>query len=169
MEWCFVFFFLEGYSGISKPLFALTSGVNRPQCTKGQKNPLMSQVLSSADWTNAYSEAFRKLKKNVVADVLSREPIVHPSVLDRLTMVPYVAFLEEADGLGPDCMQAAFRLSCDPICHLQHCSLTLASNIGAAVSMHPLIYRKAVSAALEYSLEKDSLPPHAFCLPQLTQ
>lgn len=55
------------------------------------------------------------------------------------------------------------------ISNLQHRPLTLASNSAAAVSLHPPISSKAVSAVLEHSLEKGSLPPHAVSLTQLTQ
>ncbi len=55
--------FFEGYSGISKPLFALTSGVKGTQRSKSKKSSPTSQNLSSADWTPTCSEAFRKLKQ----------------------------------------------------------------------------------------------------------
>ncbi|XP_069392240.1 retrovirus-related Pol polyprotein from transposon 297 [Paralichthys olivaceus] len=286
--------FFEGYSSISKPLFALTSGGKRPRRTKGKKIQPMSRDLSSIDWTPACSEAFRKLKqallnnvtlahpdfsrpfllsvdassnglgavlsqladgdnvarpiafaskslnyaqsrypahrleflalkwavcdkfshwlrgqrftvwtdnnpltyvlskpkldtceqrwvsklapydfdikyipgpKNVVADALSREPFVRPSILHRLTTVPYGALLEEANALEPVCVQDAFRLSCDPLNRLQYRPLSVAFNSAAAVPQHPPISSKAVSAVLEHSLEEDCLPSHAFCLP----
>ena len=104
-----------------------------------------------------------------MADALSREPFVHPSVLHRLTTVPYGALLEEANALKPDCVQDAFRLSCDPLNHLQYRPLTVAFNSAAAVPQHPPISSKTVSAVLEHSIGRDCLPSHAFCLPQLTQ
>ena len=106
--------------------------------------------------------------KNVVADALSREPFVHPSVLHRLTTVPYGALLEEANALESDCVQDAFRLSCDPLNRPQYRPLTVAFNSAAAVPQHPPISSKAVSAVLECSLERDCLPSHAFSLPLLT-
>lgn len=104
-----------------------------------------------------------------LADALSSEPFVCPSVLHRLTTVRYGALLEEANSLNLDCVQDAFRLSCDPLSHLQHRPLTVAFNSAAVVTQHPCISFEAVSAVLEHSLDRDRLPPHAFCLPQLTQ
>lgn len=49
--------------------------------------------------------------KNVVADVLSREPFVRSKVLHRLTRIPYDVLLEEARGLRVDDVQDMFRLS----------------------------------------------------------
>ncbi|XP_061823055.1 uncharacterized protein [Nerophis lumbriciformis] len=66
--------FFEGYSRISKPLFALTSGVKRPQNTKDKKRPPVSRKLSSADWTLECSEAFRKLKQAL----LENATLAHP-------------------------------------------------------------------------------------------
>lgn len=61
--------FFEGYSGISKPLFVLTSGERRPQRTKGRKTQPKFRDLSSADWTPACSEAFSKLKQALLSNV----------------------------------------------------------------------------------------------------
>ncbi|KAJ8405696.1 hypothetical protein AAFF_G00316760 [Aldrovandia affinis] len=52
--------------------------------------------------------------RNVVADALSREPFVRPSVFHRLTRVLYGALLEEARALNTDCVQDVFRWSCHP-------------------------------------------------------
>lgn len=235
--------FFEGYSRISKPLFALTSGEKRPRQAKGEQRPPVARKLSSADWTPDCSEVFKKLKqavlenatlahpdfakpfllsvdassnglgavlsqlaegedtacpvafaskslnyaqscypahrleflalkwavcdkfshwlrghpftvwtdnnpltyilskprlhaceqrwvvklalydfgikyipgpKNVVADALSHEPFVRPSVLHHFITVPYGALLEEAKALDLDSVQDAFRMSCDP-------------------------------------------------------
>ncbi|KAK0144035.1 Retrovirus-related Pol polyprotein from transposon 297 [Merluccius polli] len=168
--------FFEGYSSISKPLFALTSGMRKPRHAKGKRNAPVSRKLTSDDWTLECSGAFRTLKqalldnvtlahpdfskpfllsvdassnglgavlsqladpltyilckpkldvcehrwvaklapydfeikyipgpKNVVADALSREPFVQPSLLHRLTKVPYGALLEEANVLDSLC------------------------------------------------------------------
>ena len=77
--------------------------------------------------------------KNVVAYALSHEPFEHPSVLHRLTTVPYGALLEEVNALKPDCLQDAFRLSCDPLNRLQYHPLTVAFNNAATVPRHPPI------------------------------
>lgn len=66
--------FFEGYSGISKPLFALTSGGRRLRRTKGKKIQPMSRDLSSADWSPACSEAFRKLKHALLSNVTLAHP-----------------------------------------------------------------------------------------------
>ncbi len=52
--------------------------------------------------------------KNVVADALSREPFVHPSVLHRLTRVPYNELLAEAADVRTDHVQDVFRWSTHP-------------------------------------------------------
>ncbi|XP_061740923.1 uncharacterized protein LOC133541492 [Nerophis ophidion] len=291
--------FFEGYSRISKPLFALTSGVKWPRNTKAKKRPPVFRKLSSADWTLECSEAFRKLKqallenatlahpdfskpfllsidassnglgavlsqlaegddvaravafaskslnyaqsrypahrleflalkwavcdkfshwlrgqpftiwtdnnplthiltkpkldaceqrwvsklapfnfeikyipgpKNVVADALSREPFVQPSVLHRLTKVPYGALLEEASALHTDSVQDAFRLSCDPVRWLQLLQPpTVASENTVVVPSGQTISAQSVTAVLEQSLDQECPPPHASLLPQLTQ
>ncbi|KAJ8404546.1 hypothetical protein AAFF_G00338130 [Aldrovandia affinis] len=52
--------------------------------------------------------------RNVVADALSREPFIRPSVFHRLTRVLYGALLEEARALNTDCVQDVFSWSCHP-------------------------------------------------------
>lgn len=96
--------------------------------------------------------------KNVAADALSREPFVHPNLLHRLTTLPYGALLEEAKALEPDCVQDAFRLSCDPLSRLQHRPLTVANNSSVGVPLLPSISSKAVSAVLEHSPLEHSAP-----------
>lgn len=53
----------EGYSRISKPLFALTSGVKRPHHSKGKRKPPVTKTLTCADWTPDCSEAFKHRKQ----------------------------------------------------------------------------------------------------------
>ncbi|KAJ7997122.1 hypothetical protein DPEC_G00225680 [Dallia pectoralis] len=88
--------------------------------------------------------------KNVVADALSREPFVQPSILRRLTRVPYGALVEEANALYSDCVQDAFRWSCDPEAepHMPNCS-TVASQNAATRPCNPSISKEAVSAVLK--------------------
>lgn len=50
----------------------------------------------------------------MVADALSREHFVQPSVFLRLTQVPYGTLLEKRRALNHDCVQDVFRLSCHP-------------------------------------------------------
>uniref|UniRef100_A0AAQ4QA44 Gypsy retrotransposon integrase-like protein 1 n=1 Tax=Gasterosteus aculeatus aculeatus TaxID=481459 RepID=A0AAQ4QA44_GASAC len=281
--------FFEGYSSISKPLFALTSGVTKPKYSKGRKRPV-AKKLTLADWSPECSEAFSKLKqallenatlahpdfskpfllsvdassnglgavlsqlaegddvarpvafaskslnyaqsrypahrleflalkwavcdkfshwlkgqpftawtdnnpltyiltkpkldaceqrwvaklapydfqikyipgpKNVVADALSREPFVQPSMLHRLTRVPYGALLEEASVVDSDHVQDVFRQSCDPAAMLQADPGGLAPETSVS--------RQAVCAVLERSLDHDCLPSQAFLLPQLVR
>lgn len=289
--------FFEGYSRISKPLFALVSGVKGPRRPKGKRGPPVARKLSSTDWTSECSVAFRKLKqallenatlahpdfskpfllsvdassnglgavlsqladgddvarpiafaskslnyaqsrypahrleflalkwavcdkfshwlrghpftiwtdnnpltfilskpklhaceqrwvaklapydfgikyipgpKNVVADALSREPFVRPSVLQRLTKAPYGALLEEANALDLDCVQDVFRLSWDPLSRLQaHRPPTMTPD--NVVPSNHSISAQAVSAVLHQSLEQECLPPHAMHLTQLIQ
>ena len=283
--------FFEGFSKVSKPLFALTSGVNRPRFSKGKRKTPVIRKLTCADWTPECSEAFKTLKlalldnaalahpdfsrpfllsvdassnglgavlsqlaegdtvarpiafaskslsyaqsrypahrleflalkwavcdkfshwlrghrftvwtdnnpltyilskpkldaceqrwvaklapfdfdiryipgpKNVVADALSREPFVRPSVLHRLTRVPYGALLEEANSLNPDHVQEAFHQSCNP-------RVMPSTSIAVAASLGPSISRQAVSAVFERSLDHEHVPPQAFLLPQLVQ
>ena len=283
--------FFEGYSKISKPLFALTSGVKRPRYSKGKRKTPVTRKLTSTDWTVECGEAFKRLKlalldnaalahpdfskpfllsvdassnglgavlsqltegdnvarpiafaskslnyaqsrypahrleflalkwavcdkyshwlrshtftawtdnnpltyilsksrldaceqrwvaklapfdfeiryipgpKNVVADALSREPFVQPSMLHRLTRVPYDALMEEANALNLDSVQDAFRQSCNP-----RVMPSLSSAV--AVSLGPSVSNQAVSAVLERSLGQEHVPPQAFLLPQLVQ
>ena len=291
--------FFEGYSCISKPLFALTSGVKGPRQAKGRRRSPAARKLSSTDWTPECSSAFRKLKqallenatlahpdfarpfllsvdassnglgavlsqlaegedvarpiafaskslnyaqsrypahrleflalkwavcdkfshwlrghpftiwtdnnpltyilskpkldaceqrwvaklapydfgikyipgpKNVVADALSREPFVRPSVLHRLVTVPYGALLEQAKALNLDSVQDAFRLSCDPLSRLKvHYTLPATPGSTEAVPQDHAISAYAVSAVLERSLDREYLPHHALLLPQLIQ
>lgn len=108
--------------------------------------------------------------KNVVADALSREPFVRPSVLHRLTRVPYGALLDEANGLNCDFVQDAFRQSCDPTAMLQmNHHLVVTSGDSVAPPQTPCISLQMVSAVLERSLNQENLPPRAFLLPQLIQ
>lgn len=88
--------------------------------------------------------------RNVVVDALSHEP--HPSVLHRLTTVPYSALLEEANALDLDCAQDAFRLSCDPFSCPPHHPSSVAPNRAAAESQHSPISSQAVSVVLEQTL-----------------
>ncbi|KAK0147322.1 hypothetical protein N1851_013258 [Merluccius polli] len=76
---------------------------------------------------------------------------------------------DESDTASEKSLTDAFRLSCDPLNRPQYRPLTVAFNSAAAVPQCPPISSKAVSAVLECSLERDCLPSHAFCLPQLTQ
>ncbi|KAF7654718.1 hypothetical protein LDENG_00065940 [Lucifuga dentata] len=55
--------FFEGYSHISKPLFALCSGGKKSRHAKVKKKPPATRRLTSADWTPECSEAFMKLKQ----------------------------------------------------------------------------------------------------------
>nr|XP_061820192.1 uncharacterized protein LOC133608728 [Nerophis lumbriciformis] len=108
--------------------------------------------------------------KNVVADALSREPFMQPSVLHRLTKVPYGALLVEARALHSDCVQDAFRLSCDPVRRLQLLQpLTVASENTVVVPSGQTISAQSVTAVLEQSLDQECPPPYTFLLPQLTQ
>lgn len=291
--------FFEGYSQISKPLFALTSGMKRPRHAKGKGCSPVTRKLTSADWTAECSEAFGKLKealldnatlahpdfsrpfllsvdasscglgavlsqlaegdevarpiafaskslnyaqsrypahrleflalkwavcdkfshwlrghsftvwtdnnpltyiltkpkldaceqrwvaklapfdfsvkyipgpKNVVADALSREPFAQPSMLHRLTRVPYGALMEEADAWDSDCVQDAFRQSNDPRAMLQmHHQAAVASNNTWSQTADSCISKQSVSAVLVRSLDQEYLPPQAFLLPQLVQ
>lgn len=94
--------------------------------------------------------------KNVVADALSR-----------LTKVPYGALMEEANAFNPECVQDAFRRSCDPQAMLQmpHFS-TVASRSAVAGPLSLSISQEAVSAVLGRSLNQEHPPPQAFLLPQ---
>lgn len=66
--------FFEGYSCISKPLFALTSGVKGLRQAKSRKRSALARKLTSADWTCECSEAFRKLKQAL----LDNATLAHP-------------------------------------------------------------------------------------------
>lgn len=67
--------FFEGYSRISKPLFALTSGVRRPRHAKNKRSPPVIRRFSSADLTPECNEAFKKLKQAL----LDNATLAHPN------------------------------------------------------------------------------------------
>ncbi|KAK0153851.1 Retrovirus-related Pol polyprotein from transposon gypsy [Merluccius polli] len=147
--------FFEGYSSISKPLFALTSGMRKPQHAKGKRNAPVSRKLTSDDWTPECSGAFRTLKQALLDNVT----LAHPDFSK-----PFLLSVDaSSNGLGAVLSQLAdgdddaFRWSCEPpaMLHTQ-CHSTVAS-------------RAVVSAVLEQSLDQDKLPPQAFLLPQLVQ
>ena len=92
--------------------------------------------------------------KNVVADALSREPFVQPSVLHGLTKVPYGALMEEVNTLNPDSVQDAFRQSCNP-------RVMPSPSNAMAVSLCPSVSNQAVSAVLERSLGQEHVLPQA--------
>ncbi|KAF7640734.1 hypothetical protein LDENG_00019100 [Lucifuga dentata] len=56
--------FVEGYSRISKPLFALTSGPKKPRCGKVKRKPVTTRILTAEDWTPQCSQAFLELKQH---------------------------------------------------------------------------------------------------------
>lgn len=117
--------------------------------------------------------------KNVVADALSREPFVQPSVFHRLTRVPYGALLEEARALSTDCVQDVFRWSCHPFdpdvggrCPgAGPSTATVAANCATVIgSQGNYITPREVSAVLSRCQSQDEYVwPHAYLLPQLTQ
>ena len=65
--------FFEGYSQISKPLLALTSGV-RKQRAKGLRSRPLSKQLSSADWTPDCRGAFNELKQALLKNATFAHP-----------------------------------------------------------------------------------------------
>ncbi|KAJ8385379.1 hypothetical protein AAFF_G00190000 [Aldrovandia affinis] len=131
--------------------------------------------------------------RNVVADALSREPFVRPSVFHRLTRVPYGAVLEEARALNTDCVQDVFHWSCHTfeMDGRSHCpgagpsmdagergrpgagpsTDTVVANCTAVIgSQDPHITPREVCAVLSRCQSQDEYVwPHAYLLPQLTQ
>lgn len=109
--------------------------------------------------------------KNVVADALSREPFVRPSVVHQLTRVPYGALLEESQIVNTENVQDVFRWSCHPFeVHAQDkpCSDIEVNN--AALSRQSGISQKDISAILDSSRQQESqVQPYAYLLPQLLE
>jgi len=114
----------------------------------------------------------------MVADALSREPFVQPSVFHRLTRVAYGALLEEAEALKFGGVQDVFHWSCHPFDTDEKGhhpgagpSMTdVAANCTAVLgSQSPYIMSREVSAVLSQCRSQDCVRPHSYLLPQLTQ
>lgn len=107
--------------------------------------------------------------KNVVADALSREPFVRPSVFHRLTRVPYDALLEESRAVNTENVQDVFRWSCHPFekqAQDKPCSDIEMNN--AALSRQSGISQEDISAILQSSRQQENhVQPYAYLLPQL--
>lgn len=58
--------YIEGCSHISRPLFALTSGMRKPRHNKGQKHVTAGRKLTSSDWTQECRDAFSALKQTLL-------------------------------------------------------------------------------------------------------
>ncbi len=108
--------------------------------------------------------------KNVVADALSREPFVHPSVLHRLTRVPYNELLAEAADVRTDHVQDVFRWSTHPFDGTPDTE-------GVAVACHTAkaffagtVSMQEVEAVLHSCRHSDTnIKSHALLLPHLPQ
>ncbi|XDV26292.1 hypothetical protein PO909_030044 [Leuciscus waleckii] len=99
--------------------------------------------------------------KNVVADALSREPFVRPSVFHRLTRVPYDALLEESRAVNTDNVQ-------DRQAQDKPCSDVEMNN--AALSSQAGISQEDISAILQSSRQQENhVQPYAYLLPQLLE
>lgn len=85
--------FIEDCSSIAKPLFNLTTGRKTP---RGKwKRRICQRELSASDWTEECSQAFHKLKKALLDQVL----LAHPNFDE-----PFLLSVDaSSNGLGPFC------------------------------------------------------------------
>ncbi len=109
--------------------------------------------------------------KNVVADALSREPFVQPSMFHRLTRVPYGALLEESRVVNPENVQDVFRWSCHPFekqAQDKPCSDIEVNHV--VFPKKSFVSQEDVSAILNSSSQQGKhVQPYAYLLPQLIE
>lgn len=109
--------------------------------------------------------------KNVVADALSHEPFVRPSVFHQLTRVPYGALLEESQVVNPENVQDVFRWSCYPFekqAQDETCSDIEVNHV--VFSEKSFVSQEDVSAILNSSRQQENhVRPYAYLLPQLIE
>ncbi len=107
--------------------------------------------------------------KNIVADALSREPFVHPSVLHRLTRVPYDKLLAEAAAVRTGCVQDVFRWTTHPLDSPSDTGGVAVACHTAKVSLSGTMSRQEVEAVLHSCRHSDNSKSHALLLPHLPQ
>lgn len=66
--------FFEGYSRISKPLFALTSGVSRPRRPGKKQRLFVCRKLTAADWSPECEGVFVSLKQSLLNNAMLSHP-----------------------------------------------------------------------------------------------
>ncbi len=107
--------------------------------------------------------------KNIVADALSREPFVHPSVLHRLTRVPYDKLLAEAAAVRTGCVQDVFRWTTHPLDSPSDTGGVAVACHTAKVSLSGTMSKQEVEAVLHSCRHSDNSKSHALLLPHLPQ
>ncbi len=107
--------------------------------------------------------------KNIVADALSREPFVHPSVLHRLTRVPYDKLLAEAAAVHTGCVQDVFRWTTHPLDSPSDTGGVAVACHTAKVSLPGTMSKQEVEAVLHSCRHSDNSKSHALLLPHLPQ
>ncbi len=107
--------------------------------------------------------------KNIVADALSREPFVHPSVLHRLTRVPYDKLLAEAAAVRTGCVQDVFRWTTHPLDSPSDTGGVAVACHTAKVSLPGTMSKQEVEAVLHSCRHSDNSKSHALLLPHLPQ
>lgn len=108
--------------------------------------------------------------KNVVADALSREPFVHPSVLHRLTRVPYNKLLAEAEAVQTDHIQDVFRWSNHPFDSTPDTEGVAVACHTVKVSIPGTMSKQEVEAVLHSCRDSnENIKSHTLLLPHLPQ
>ncbi|KAL0147456.1 hypothetical protein M9458_057241 [Cirrhinus mrigala] len=108
--------------------------------------------------------------KNIVADALSQEPFVHPSILHRLTRVPYSELLAEVADVHTDHVQDVFRWSTHPFHSTPDTEGVAVACHTAKASLPGTLSIQEVEAVLHSCRHSDTIiRPHALLLPHLPQ
>lgn len=66
--------FIENFSVLAKPLFALTAGPRKPRSSKGRKRSVPVRKLCADDWSPECKQSFECLK----AALVDKVPLAHP-------------------------------------------------------------------------------------------